>query len=277
MDVNETKLVRAIGATDLRPARPDEFEPAGIVAGYASPIGIRDAFVVVDDLVARSPNLVAGANKAGYHLLHTNIPRDYQPDLVVDIAAAAEGSAVRRSARRRCAWCAPSRSAIPSSWVPGTARRSAPRYLDEHGKEREIVMGSYGIGVGRLIACIAEQHHDERGLAWPPAVAPFSIYLVGLDLQHDHVRAAAEALYARFENAGLEVLYDDRDERAGVKFNDADLLGIPVRVTISRRTLQDEQIEIKARLEAESSRVPLAEAVEQVRRLLKQLEITKGH
>jgi prolyl-tRNA synthetase len=257
MEVNETKLAHALQATDLRPALSAEFAPAGIVAGYASPVGIRGALVVVDDLVAQSPNLVAGANKEGYHLLHTNAGRDYQPDLVADIVAAYPGAP--------CPRChSPLRLArgveVGNTFKLGTRYSAAlgARFLDEQGQERNIVMGSYGIGVGRLIACLAEHHRDERGLIWPQAVAPFAVYLVGLDLQDSAVHSAAESLYGQLLEAGIEVLYDDRDERAGVKFNDADLLGIPLRITISRRTLQDTAVEFKARRDATAERVPLS-------------------
>jgi prolyl-tRNA synthetase len=267
MEVNETKLANVVGATELRQARADEFEPAGIVAGYASPIGVRGATVVVDDLVARSPNLVAGANRAGYHLLNTNVPRDYQPDIIADIVAAHAGAP--------CPVCGtPLRMVrgveLGNTFKLGTRYSMAlgATYLDEHGHAQPIVMGSYGIGVGRLIACVAEHCRDERGLIWPRAVAPFAVYLVGIDLQQEPVRAAAESLYARLRGAGIEVLYDDRDERAGVKFNDADLLGIPLRVTISRRTLADDEVEIKARAEAESHRAPLNEAIAHVQAAL---------
>ncbi|HWE61775.1 MAG TPA: YbaK/EbsC family protein, partial [Chloroflexota bacterium] len=270
MEVNETKLANLIGATELRPARPEEFEPAGIVAGYASPIGVRGATVVADDLVDQSPNLVAGANRVGYHLRNTNVPRDYQPDVIGDIAAAYEGAPCPRCG-------APLRLVrgveVGNTFKLGTRYSKAlgATYLDEHGREQDIVMASYGIGVGRLIACIAERWHDERGLIWPLAVAPYAVYLVGIDLQQEAVRAAAEALYATLQEAGIAVLYDDRDERAGVKFNDADLLGMPLRVTISKRTLDAEAVELKVRTAQEVERVPLTDAVERVRRALDEL------
>jgi len=267
MEVSESKLASLIGAGDLRPARPEEFEPAGIVAGYASPIGIRGAYVVVDDLAARSPNLVAGANRAGHHLLHTNVPRDYRPDLIADIAAASEGAPCPQ-----CGGALRLRRGIEvgNTFKLGTRYSDAlgATFLDETGQQRAIVMGSYGIGVGRLIACIAEAHRDERGLTWPVSVAPFAVYLAALDLQLDHVRAAADSLYATLQGAGIDVLYDDRDERAGVKFNDADLLGMPLRATISRRSLERGIIELKARSATGASSVPLEGALDGIRAAL---------
>jgi prolyl-tRNA synthetase len=125
-------------------------------------------------------------------------------------------------------------------------------------------MGSYGIGVGRLIGCIAQELRDEQGLIWPVSVAPYHVYLVGLDLTDPSIKAAAESLYEQFEAAGVEVLFDDRDERAGVKFKDADLLGIPIRVTVSRRTMQNTAVEFKLRTDAEARQIPHDGAVAEV-------------
>jgi prolyl-tRNA synthetase len=121
-------------------------------------------------------------------------------------------------------------------------------------------MGSYGIGVGRLIASIAEICRDDRGLVWPVTVAPFQVYLVGLDLEDDRIRSAAEMVYATLTELGIEVLYDDRQERAGVKFNDADLLGMPLRVTVSRRTVENDAVELKPRGGAEQRLIPMVDA-----------------
>lgn len=263
MEVNETKLANAVGALELRPARPDELAAACIVPGYASPIGLKGVTVVVDDLIARSPNLVAGANQPGYHLLNTNFPRDYQADVVADIVAAYEGAP--------CPVCgSPVRIVrgveVGNIFKLGTefSEGLGATYLDEHGKSHYIVMGSYGIGIGRLIACIAQECRDEYGLIWPVTVAPFHVYLVGLDLDDEDVRSATERLHADLVDAGIEVLYDDRKERAGVKFNDADLLGMPLRATVSRRTLQSRSVELKPRAAGETSLVPTDQAVEQI-------------
>lgn len=260
MEVNETKLVNAAGASELRPARSEELEAAGIVAGYASPIGVGGVTVVADDLVVRSPNLVAGANRPGYHLLNTNYGRDYEADVVTDIAAAYEGAP--------CSICGGALRIVRGVEVGNTFKLGTKyseglgaTFLDEEGRSRHIVMGSYGIGVGRLMACIAEECRDERGMVWPVTVAPFHVYLVGLDSDDHGVRAAAEGLYDGLTAQGIETLYDNRDERAGVKFNDADLIGIPLRVTVSRRTLQHDSVELKLRAGGEPWRVSMAEAV----------------
>lgn len=246
MDVNETKLANVLKVSDLRSATIGELAGTGIVPGYASPIGISGATVVVDDLVARSPNLVAGANREGYHLRNTNVPRDYRPDIVADIVAADDGAP--------CVRCgSPVRLTrgveVGHIFKLGTKYTEAlgATFLDDQGVARPIVMASYGIGVGRLMACIAEGCHDGQGLAWPVSVAPFHVYLVGLDRDDESVRAVADSAYLTLSAEGIEVLYDDRDERAGVKFNDADLLGMPLRVTVSRRSLAAGGMELRAR------------------------------
>jgi prolyl-tRNA synthetase len=269
MDVNEGKLAAAVGALDLRPATAEELTTAGIVAGYASPIGVQGATVVVDDLVARSPNLVAGANRPGYHLLHTNVPRDYAADVVTDIAEVYPGAP--------CPRCSQALRLVRAVEVGhlfalGTRYSKAlgATFLDDQGRTQDVVMASYGIGIGRLIACLAEAHHDERGLVWPVAVAPFAVYLVGLDLDRGDVRSAAEAMYAQLSAAGIAVLYDDRPDSAGVKFNDADLLGMPLRLTVGRRALQRGAVELTWRSGGAFRDVPPESAVAAVRMALRE-------
>lgn len=249
----------AVGALGLRPAGAEELESSGIAAGYASPVGVKGVTVVVDDLVAGSSNLVAGANKPGYHLMNTKYGRDYEADIVTDIAAAYEGAP--------CPECgSPVRFSrgveVGHIFKLGT-RYSEPMratFLDERGESRPIVMASYGIGVGRLIVSIAQGCKDDRGLIWPVAIAPFEVCLVGVDLNDDHVRPAAEFLYNDLTEQGVEVLYDNRLERAGVKFNGADLLGIPLRLVISSRTLRNGAVELKARAYGEPQEVSIVEA-----------------
>jgi prolyl-tRNA synthetase len=242
MDVNETKLANAVRAKSLRPATEEEIQAVGAVPGYASPIGIKGVTVVVDDLIPRSPNLVAGANDEGYHLLNVNYGRDYQADVVQDLVTAEEGYA--------CPDCGAAMHASKGVEV-GNIFKLGTRYseamggtfLDKDGQARPVIMGSYGIGVGRLLACVAEEHHDEQGLIWPISVAPYQVYVVALQGSEE----AAERLYAGLQAASVEALYDDRDERAGVKFNDADLIGIPIRLTVSKRSLEAGGVELKLR------------------------------
>jgi len=260
MEVNETKLANAVQAKALRPATEAEIRAVGATPGYASPVELHDVLVVVDDLIPQSPNLVAGANEDGYHLLNVNYGRDYSAALVCDIAAARDGDA--------CAQCgSPLRTSrgveVGNIFQLGTRYTEVlgATYLDREGKHQPVVMGSYGIGAGRLLACIVEAHHDDKGLIWPMSVAPYQVYLI----QMPGAEAEAEALYAALNEVGIEVLFDDRDETAGVKFNDADLLGIPIRLTLGKRSLKEGGVEFKRRDHDEKEIVPLADVVVRIR------------
>jgi len=266
MDVNETKLANVVGARNLRLATEAEILAIGAQPGYGSPIGAhRDAFMlVVDDLVAQSPNLVAGANRVGYHMLNTNHGRDYQADVVADIVAAAAGDA--------CPTCAaPLRSVrgveVGNIFKLGThfSQALGALFLDADGREKPVVMGSYGIGVGRLLACVVEEHHDQAGIVWPAAVAPYQVHLVVLGRKAPAAVEAAEQIYHDLWTAGIEVLMDDRDESPGVKFNDADLIGLPLRITVGDRGLKAGGVELKLRRGGEARLAPLADIVSIVR------------
>lgn len=258
MEVNETKLANAIKAAELRPAHEEEIRAIGAVAGYASPIGLKGALVVVDDLVPDSPNLVAGANEEGFHYLNTNYGRDYTADIVADIAVADDGHACPRCG-------SPLRTSrgveVGNIFKLGTRYTAAlgANYLDENGKEQPIVMGSYGIGSGRMLACAAEEHHDDKGLIWPITIAPFEVHLVALR----GGEAQAAQLYEDLQMAGLDVLFDDREETPGVKFNDADLIGLPIRLTVSERSLKEGGVELKLRHEADRRIVAQSAAVQE--------------
>ena len=266
MELNETKLANAVGAKDLRPATEAEIRASGAEPGYASPIGLRDAWVIVDDAVAASPNLVAGANEEGVHFINTNYGRDYSASLVTDIAAASEGDA--------CPDCGSRLRSVRGVEVGnifqlGTRYSEAMGclYLDKNGEKKPVVMGSYGIGIGRLLACITEEHHDDHGLVWPAAVAPYHIHLVSLVSKSKTRDAVPEAdtIYRELKEANLEVLFDDRLESPGVKFNDADLLGLPLRVTVSDRAAQQGGVELKRRNQENRVIVPFGEVVKQLK------------
>jgi prolyl-tRNA synthetase len=268
MEVNETKLLNAIKADWLRPATEEEIRATGATPGYASPIGLgargrTPPLVVVDDAVPTSPNLVAGANEEGFHLLNTNTPRDYAASVVTDIAAAGEGDA--------CVNCGQALSTsrgveVGNIFKLGTRYTAAigATYLDTDGSEKPIVMGSYGIGSGRLLASIAEEHHDERGLIMPITVAPFDVHLVALGGNDATINEAAERVYRALLAAQVEVLYDDRSESPGVKFADADLIGLPIRLTVSTKSIKAGGVEMKRRDQKESTIVPESELIARV-------------
>ncbi len=261
-DVNETKLVNAVKATGgLRPAQVDEIRARGMEAGYGSPIGARDTVVVVDTLAAASPNLVAGANRPGYHVRNTNVGRDYTPDAVADIANVAEGDA--------CPSCGRPVSLrngieIGNIFKLGTRYTAAlgADYLGEDGERHPIIMGSYGIGIGRNVACIVEAHHDEKGIAWPAEVAPYRAHLVAIGANKEpQVTEIAERLHALAAAGGSwnEILFDDREESPGVKLTDAELLGMPWILTVSPRSLAAGGVEVTERATGTRTTVPVAQ------------------
>jgi prolyl-tRNA synthetase len=271
LDVNETKLRKVTGESTLVPATVEEIRAHGAEPGYGSPVGVRDAVVVVDESVPGARNLVAGANKIGYHLLNVNLDRDYAADHIADIAAAEEGFL--------CPECgAPMTAAkaieIGNIFKLGSRYSQAlgATYLDADGEAHPILMGSYGIGSGRAAATIVEQRHDDKGIDWPVAVAPYHVSLMWLGSDQDIATVAAgDQLYDAFKGAKIETLYDDRGERAGVKFNDADLIGCPIRVSVSKRTLERGEAEIKARRRSDAFFVPIVDAAEAVKSLLAEL------
>ena len=265
-ELNETKLANAIGARDLRPAREEEIRAVGAEPGYASPVGLRgdDLLLVVDELIPQSPNLVAGANRPGYHLRNTNYGRDYAASHVADLVLARDGDA--------CAQCGgalrTSRGVeVGNIFKLGTRYTEAlgAVFLDSDGSSKPVIMGSYGIGSGRLLSCIIEEHHDERGIRFPISVAPYHVACVALLQRAPEVAEAAERLYQEAWSQGVEMLLDDRDATPGVKFNDADLIGLPLRLTLGARSLRQGGAELKARDSEESRIVPLDEVVPTLR------------
>jgi prolyl-tRNA synthetase len=263
-EVNETKLAKAVKANALRPAQGEEIRAAGMVPGYASPIGAHDTVVVVDDLVTRSPNLVAGANREGFHLRNVNVGRDFTPDVVTDVVNARSGDP--------CPNCGGAVALTKGIEVGNIFKLgtdfSIPMgatYLGEDGERHPIVMGSYGIGLGRNVACIVEAHHDEKGIVWPASVAPYPAHLVTVSAAKEpRVNEEAEGFYNRLADAGVEVLYDDRDESPGVKFTDAELLGMPMIVTISPRSLAAGGAEVTDRATGERGVRPIADVEAQL-------------
>jgi prolyl-tRNA synthetase len=266
LEINEVKLTNAlyragINASDLHLATSEELEKAGIIAGYTSPLDKDErVFIIADPSLKMGNNFVAGANRVDYHVKNVNYPRDLRVDVWEDIASAYVGAT--------CVRCGGTLRAIRGSEVGhifkvGTLYGDLfdVTYLDAEGIAHPIVMGTYGMGIGRIMAAVVEQHHDERGILWPITIAPYQVMLIGLDLDKEENRMAAEHVYDYSLAAGIEILYDDRAETAGVKFNDADLIGIPIRVVASSRSLKKGGVEIKIRWRDETRIVSLEESV----------------
>jgi prolyl-tRNA synthetase len=265
LEVNEAKLRNALKAVELEPLDEDGVQRHRLVAGSASPVGLSGIRVVADDTAVSAHNLVAGANKPDIHYRNVNYERDWKADVVADISLARAGDAYPN-----CGATLESKRGMEMGHVfrLGTVytEKLDAKYADENGELHPAVMGCYGIGVGRVFAGVIEANHDERGIIWPPNLAPYDVHLVGLGYDKPGVRESAEQVYQQLRDAGFDVLYDDREEgSAGVKFNDADLLGMPVRVTVSPRSIEGGGAEVKRRTEKEAQVVALGDVVATVR------------
>jgi len=266
-EVNETKLKNVLKCTEMHMATEAEVQEAGIVAGYASAIGLKGIKIVADDSIKLGSNFVAGANKPDTHLKNVNFPRDFNADIVADIAKARAGDPCPK-----CQGPVKIERGIEVGHVfkLGTflSERLGAYFLDKDGNSKPIIMGCYGIGLGRLLAAAIEQNHDDKGIIWPLPIAPYQVYLCSIKADDANVAAKAEKLYNDLTAAGIEVLFDDRPESPGVKFNDADLIGLPLRIVISPRTLKDNGVEVKWRKDKETRNLPLEGLVEAVKGLL---------
>lgn len=268
LDVNEIKLKNLLKATDLRLATADEVAGAGVVAGSASPVG-HTAKVIADDSIVSSMNYIGGANVAGRHMRNIVPGRDFAAYKTADIASARVGAA--------CARCGGKLKSVRGIEVGhvfklGTflSETFGAYFTDADGNQKPCIMGCYGIGVGRLLAAAVEQNHDDKGIIWPMPVAPYQVHLCGLSLDNEKVKAAAEKLYKDLRTGGVEVLYDDRIESPGVKFNDADLLGMPLRITVSPRSLDKGGVELKKRSEKAFQIVTVENAVAEVKKYVEE-------
>ena len=246
LEVNEIKLKNLLGSNDLRIATDQELERDGLVPGFVSPIGLDGIKIVADSSIGIAGNFVTGSNRLDYHLINGNYPRDFKPDLMVDVGLAREGHG--------CIHCGAILEAkkgieIGHVFKLGTffSEVMGANFLDSQGAQRPIVMGCYGIGVGRLLGAIIEEHHDDKGIVFPVSVSPYQVHMITLNAERSEITDEGDRLYQELSDKGFEVMYDDRQETAGVKLNDADLLGFPVRILISPRTLGNGVAEITAR------------------------------
>jgi len=278
MEVNTVKLQKVTGSKYLEPANDEQIKALGSYPGFASPIGVDKSkcVVVIDDLIADTKNLVMGANKKDYHLKNVCAGRDYEADKVADIVSAFEGAIAPNATDDSHVLKSVRGVETGNIFQLGTKYTSGldAYFADETGKSQPIIMGSYGIGVGRLLACLAEEYCDDNGLVMPITVAPYQVHIVGL-LNNDEVTAAADELYQSLQKVGVEVLYDDRHFKTasnGEKFGDADLIGIPIRLTVSKRSMQNGGVELKLRNDGEGKIISSNEAVEAVKAAISEMQ-----
>ena len=257
-EVNEIKVVNTVGVTEVEMADPELLAKCGTVGGYMGPVGLdaKKVIIVVDQSVMKMHNVCCGANEEGYHLVNVNPGRDFTPTFVADIRLMAEGDP--------CPHCgAPVKKArgieVGQVFKLFTKYSKAMHatYLDENGKEQPMVMGCYGIGVGRTMAAAVEQNNDKDGMIWPVAIAPYEVLVVPVNVKDEASTAKAEEIYDALQKAGVETVIDDRKERPGVKFKDADLIGYPIRVVVGPKTLTTGELEVKIRRSGEVKMLPL--------------------
>ncbi|NPA58168.1 MAG: proline--tRNA ligase, partial [Aquificae bacterium] len=255
-EINETKLLNYFNALDAHLASSEELEKLGIVEGFVGPIGL-DIPVYADLSVKDLHNFVVGANEKDYHYINVNVPRDFKPLEFVDFSTAREGDP--------CPVCKePLKETtgleVGHIFLLGTKYSEAMKayFVDRDGKEKPIVMGCYGIGVSRLMAAAVEQNHDENGIIWTEAIAPFKLHILPLNTKDSQVMEVGEEIYRKALERGIEVLYDDRDMSAGAKFKDADLIGIPYRIVVGKK-VKEGKVELQKRATGEKEEVEIGE------------------
>lgn len=276
-EVNEIKVINTCGVIDLEMATEEQLAAAGTVGGYMGPVGIdnKKVIVVVDATVMKMHNVCCGANKEGYHFINVNPGRDFTPTYVADIRLIQEGDP--------CPHCGGEVSKARGIEVGQvfklfTKYSSALKatYLDENGKEQPMVMGCYGVGVSRTMAAAIEQNYDDNGIIWPIEIAPYHVLVVAVNTKDEASAAKAEEIYMQLKKVGLETVIDDRNERLGVKFKDADLIGYPLRVVVGPKTLTEGKLEVKIRKTGEIRYLPLdGDYVQDIKNIIAELAFSK--
>ena len=269
-EVNDIKLQNAVGAITLTMASEESIRAVGGVPGFMSPIGIKGAKIVVDSTVMEMHNAIGGANQEDKHYKNVNPKRDFKETIVTDIRLIAKGDPCPH-----CGAALQTARGIEAGQVfkLGTKYSEALKatFLDENGRDKPMVMGCYGVGVSRTMAAAIEQNFDDNGIIWPVALAPYTVAVVPVNVKDEAQMEIAEKIYAELRAAGIEAILDDRKERAGVKFKDADLIGYPLRITVGPKTVNEDAIEVKVRRSGEAFVYTQTEYLESVKQLLVKL------
>ncbi len=270
-ELNLVKLKNATGATELEMATPEQVSKyTGAPVGFAGPVGLKDVDLYVDPLVERMQNFIVGANANEKHIVNVNLNRDFKPTKVIDLSEARDGDQCPK-----CEGKLSSKSGIEvgNTFMLGTkyAEKLGAKFLDADGKEKPIIMGSYGIGITRTPQAALERYFDDKGIIWPKHIAPYLVELIPVNMEKEEHIEAARKIYEGLNEADIDVLWDDRTDRAGVKFNDADLIGLPVRIVIGDKSLKEDKVELKARSGGETELVDIDQVVPAVQKLLEQL------
>lgn len=267
-DVNEIKLKNVLGCLELAMADSATVQKiTNAETGFAGPVGLKNVRIIADQEVVRMRNAVAGGNKTDYHIINVNPGRDFEPSLVADIRTVTAGE--------QCPRCPGSLQEAKGIEVGqvfklGTKYSKAlgARFLDENGKEQLMVMGCYGVGVSRTVAAAIEQNHDRDGIIWPMTIAPYHVVVIPVSVKDDEQVRFAESLYNSLWQAGVEAVLDDRNERPGVKFKDADLIGYPLRVVIGSKTTGEGIVEIRHRRNGNTEEVKLENSVQVIKKIV---------
>ncbi|PKN51992.1 MAG: proline--tRNA ligase [Deltaproteobacteria bacterium HGW-Deltaproteobacteria-13] len=268
-EVNEIKVRNYLGAAELELATDEMImKTTGAPRGFAGPVNIKIP-VLLDYSVIDMVNFVTGANKEDYHLKNVNIGRDFNIQAFADFRVVSD--------QDKCPRCGGDMKfargiEVGHVFKLGTKYSKAMKavYLDKDGQEKIMIMGCYGIGIGRTVAAGIEQNYDENGIVWPMPLAPYQVIITPVNVNEKDVMAAAENLYLALKASGLEVIFDDRDERAGVKFKDADLIGIPLRIVVGRKNLEQGKVELKIRKTGENKLYPLQEIAQEIKQIVEQ-------
>jgi prolyl-tRNA synthetase len=254
-EINEAKLLKVLGAVNLAMATPEEIQAVtGGPLGFSGPVGLKGIRIIADRTILGMTNVVVGANEADTHLVNANPARDFEVSETHDLVLAIEGDKCRRCGRPLATWRGIEVGQIFKLGTKYSSKLKA-HFLDEHGNEQPFVMGCYGIGITRTVAAAVEQHNDKDGIAWPVTIAPFEVHVLPTNVSDQDLKDTAEGLYAALSGRGIETLIDDRDERPGTKFKDADLVGVPFRITVGEKAAKEGKVEIRVRKTGETLKV----------------------